>query len=374
MAKTVKKRPYKVKGHQLFLSTSKVWNQLKKDNKVDKIYDNKRYYIEFFTTLMAPFHWLQRLMIAKKMKAVNLNEQQPLFILGHWRSGTTHLHYIMDNDPQYGTLSNYQNFMFNVAHLSKTWLKFVLSPLMPDKRPQDNVKVDTNAPAEEEQPFSTMSTRSGIHSWYFPKNRSYFDKYNTFKGITPEEKKAWQEDFVECVKNISVYNDNKPLVLKNPHNTGRVKELLELFPDSKFIFIHRNPYDIFLSTRHLYYRMVRTQFLQFVSHKEIDDMIFYFFTKSMKKYLAERHLIPKGNLVDIGYEDLVEKPYENIDKIYLGLNLPNYDKALPEISKYIESVKGYKKNKFRDISPEVVARIQKEFGFAFKEWGYSLEK
>jgi hypothetical protein len=49
------------------------------------------------------------------------------------------------------------------------------------------------------------------------------------------------------------------------------------------------------------------------------------------------------------------------------------DKALPEIDKYLKSVKNYEKNTFRDIKPEVEKRILKEWKFAFDEWGYSYE-
>lgn len=369
-----KKRPYKETKHQLYLGRRNVWMQLLKENKITGVYKKKKRNISFFTFILQPLLWLQKFLHHKKVIATDIDSKPPLFILGHWRSGTTHLHYIFYKDPQFGVLSNYQNFTFNVSLLSKSFVKKVLSPLMPDKRPQDNVRVDPDKPAEEEQPLSIMSTRTGIHSWYFPKNKSYFDKYNLFIDINDEEKKAWQKDYRYCIKSIAYFNDGKQLVLKNPHNTSRVKELMEIFPKSNYIFIHRNPFDIFLSTRHLYYRILRTQFLQFFSHEEIDDKIFYYFNTTMKKYLAERHLIPKGQLIEVGFDELDQNPYETVEKIYKELNIPNYDKAFPEIDQYLKSVKNYKKNKFRDIKPKTVERILKEWKFAFDEWGYSYEK
>jgi omega-hydroxy-beta-dihydromenaquinone-9 sulfotransferase len=374
MTNAKKKRPYKETKHQLYLGSRKVWNQLRKENKIEGVYKKKARNISLLTFILQPLLWLQRFLYNKKVEQQDIFTKSPLFVLGHWRSGTTHLHYIFHRDPQFGTLSNYQNFTFNVSLLSPKLVKWVLSPLMPETRPQDNVKVDADKPAEEEQPLSMMSTRTGIHSWYFPNNPVYFDKYNLFKNITPEEKKAWQDDYIFCVKSISFFNNGKQLVLKNPHNTGRVKELLELFPQSKFVFIHRNPFDIFLSTRHLYYRMLRTQFLQFKSHQEIDDKIFYYFNATMQKYLDERHLIPKENLIEIGFDELEEKPYEVVERIYSELNIPHYEIALPEIDKYLKSVKNYEKNKFRDIKPEVEQRILREWKFAFDEWNYSYEK
>lgn len=369
------KKKSKIKGHLLYNSLPHVWQELKKENEIKGVYKKKAALISWMVfCVMRPLVALQNLIFGERIKAEDLTNKPPVFILGHWRSGTTHVHYLFHKDPQFGTLSNYQSFLFNIAMLSKSWLKFLLSPLMPETRPQDNVRVDTDLPAEEEQPLSIMSTKTGFHTWSFPSNRSYFDKYNTFKGISEDEKKAWQKDYLLVLKNISYYNGGKRLVLKNPHNTSRVKELLELFPDAKFVFIHRNPYDVFASTRHLIFRAVRIQFLEFVSHEQIEDMIMYFFERTMKKYIAEKNLIPKGNLVEVSFDEMETNSSSQISRMYQELSLPNFDKAQPFIQEYINSVKNYKKNNFRNISPETQRRINKDWAFAFKEWGYPVEE
>jgi hypothetical protein len=195
-----------------------------------------------------------------------------------------------------------------------------------------------------------MSTRSGLHSWFFPKNQTYFEKYNLFKNITPQEKKAWQQDYISCLQHIAWTNKGKRLLLKNPHNTSRVKELLELFPNAKFVTIHRDPIDVFKSTRHLYHRMVSTQFLQFMSLSEMDDLIIKNYKSTMEKYGREKSLIPEGNLVEIDYESITENPLEEVKNIYQGLNIEGYEDALPEIKRYLQSVKGFERNKFKDNS------------------------
>jgi hypothetical protein len=369
------KKITKLRGHLLYNSLPHVWRELKADNKIEGVYKKKAAYISWMVFfVLPPLVWLQKTIFGKRIAAEDLSKKQPIFILGHWRSGTTHLHYLFHRDPNFGTLSNYQSFLHNIALLSKSWLKVLLSPLMPETRPQDNVKVNPDLPAEEEQPLSVMSTKSGFHTWNFPSNRSYFDKYNTFKGISAAEKKAWQEDYQTVLKNISFFNDGKQLVLKNPHNTSRVKELLELFPESKFIFIHRNPYDVFVSTRHLMFRAVRVSFLEFISHEAIEDMIFYFFTNTMKKYIAERDLIPKENLVEVSFDQMEADSGAQIERMYRELNLPGYLEAKPNFDEYLASVKNYKKNKFRNMRPEIQERINKEWKFAFDEWGYKIEE
>jgi len=366
----VKARKKKVRAHQFYFVKDRVWKTLLKENKVDDIYKSKVRQINFFRYVTKPFRLLQNLLFYRMIKNVDLSEKNPVFILGHWRSGTTHMHYVFDKDPQFGTLSNYQTFSFTTSLLSKRVVKFLLSPLMPKERTQDNVKMTVDKPGEEEQPLSVSSTRSGIHSWIFPKNQSYFEKYNLFKGITAEEKKAWQNDYVKVLKTIALANDKKQLLLKNPHNTSRVKELLELFPNAKFIYIHRNPLDVYISMQHLFSKVVETQFLQYVTFPERKELIIHYFKATLEKYLAEKDLIPKENLYEVSYDDFTGNEMFHAEKIYKQLNLGGFETAKPEIQKYLDSVKKYEKNKFRDLSPETEERLRKEWKFAFDEWGY----
>jgi len=360
---------YEVKDHQLSISLPKIWLRLIRKNKIS----NRAMFwrITLFIFLTWPFQLIQRWVFNRRIKKVDLKKNPPIFILGHWRSGTTHLHYLMAKDPQFSYLSNYKAFLLNISLLGRTWLKFILSPLMPDKRPQDNVPMSVDAPAEEEQPFTNLSTRSGMHSFFFPRNLSYHDKYNLFKGIKKREKRRWQKDYTYLLKLIS-YTDggNKQLVLKNPHNTSRVRELLELFPNAKFVYIHRDPYTVFHSSRHLYHTMIKSQFLHEFSDEEIDDRVFYNFTSTMKKYIDEAHLIPKENLIEISYEEIDNYPLETMERVYSHLNLPDFEAARPYMEEYLHKVSNYKKNDFPALDPAFVERINREWDFAFRQWGY----
>ena len=369
-----KKHKKKVRGHEYYFIRDKVWSTLLKENTVDKIYGYKVTQINFLRNIIRPFRVLQRWLFDKEIDKIDLETKQPIFIIGHWRSGTTHLHYAFHKDKQFGTLSNYQTFSVTTSLLSKRFIKFILSPLMPKERTQDNIKMTVDKPGEEEQPMAILSTRTGMHSWVFPKNFSYFKKYNLFQGITIDEKSAWQEDYLYLLKTISFANNKKQLLLKNPHNTSRVKELLELFPNAKFVFIHRNPFEVYISMIHLFSKVLETQFLQYATLKEREELILYIYKETMQKYLAERHLIPEGNLFEVRFDEFAGNEMYWMEKIYSEMNIPGFENAKPNIQQYIDSVKTYKKNSFRNISPEMKARISKEWHFAFKEWEYNVFK
>ena len=159
----------------------KLWNTLRRLHTVDKPYKRRSFFISRFVTITTFFQWLQRVFYGRRARKISFENNPPIFILGHWRSGTTHLHYAFSRDPRLGYLSNFQTFLYTVALLSKTWLRPVVSRFMPETRPQDNVKVDADAPAEEEQPLSMVSLCTGIHSFFFGRETSYFEKYTLFQ-------------------------------------------------------------------------------------------------------------------------------------------------------------------------------------------------
>lgn len=277
---------------------------------------------------------------------------------------------MMARDKQFAYLNNHQAFTLNFALISMNKLNKVLNIFVPGGRPQDNVRLTLDDPAEEEQAFSTMTTRSSIHSFFFPKNQDYFTKYHLFEGVSAGEKSAWDADYKYLLQNIAFYNKKQALLLKNPHNTGRVKELLALFPDAKFIFLHREPYTVFQSTKRLYLRMISSQFLQYCSHGEIEDLIIQNNSRIMQKYLKERVLIPEGNLIELGFAELDSAPMETLKKIYGTLGLGGLEDASPGIIDYLDSVKNYKKNVFREMPSEPTERINREWGSWFEAFGY----
>lgn len=365
-----RKRRFKVREHQLYTVLPRVWKELRNDNQIDKIYHSRSWRISIYSKLFSSGFLLQKILFSKKIQKISFEEHPPIFILGLWRTGTTHLHYLMARDKHFGYLNNHQAFTFNFALLSLNRLNKILSIFVPGKRPQDDVRVTLDDPAEEEQAFSTTSTRSSIHSFYFPENRTYVKKYHLFDGVTREEKDEWKKDYLFVLKNIAFYGKKNKLLLKNPHNTGRVKELLELFPGAKFIFIHRDPYTVFRSTQKLYNRMVSSQLLQHCGQKEIENLILEDNANILRKYLKERALIPEGKLVEIGFEELENSPLETLENIYRELSLEGFEDARPAMLAYLDSVKQYKRNTYRPLSKPILERIHAEWEFWFKEFGY----
>lgn len=373
MSKAKKDDTYQIKDHQLYFSHIGVLIRLFSENKISSKKRWMRFKIFFFATFTQIFMLLQQIFYAARFRKVDLKKNPPIFILGHWRCGTTHLHYLMAKDPNLGFVSNYNGFMITLGLLGRGWLDTALARFVPEKRPMDNVGMSMFSPSEEDQAVANISVTAGVHSFFFPKNRSYFNKYTTLRDASPKEKKAWQKAYDMVLRIVTVSNKGKRLLLKNPSNTARPKELAELYPDAKFIFIHRNPFDVYRSTLILQKKMTYTQYLQDMTDADIDDMIFENYSELLKAYIAKRNSVPAGNLIEISYDELNADGMATMKKVYEQLGLPAWEQAMPEMQAYLDSVENYERNVFKPLPPEIVARIQKEWAFSFEEWGYSME-
>lgn len=364
---------YEVKQHQLFISSVGLLRKLKRQNKISL--ERKKMFrkIWMMTIFTFPFQWLQKLIFSRRIKKISFEDNPPIFVLGHWRSGTTHLHYLLTQDDQFSYLENFQAFFFRVALISKTFMKPILNFFMPNTRPQDNIKITASAPSEEEHPLTNLTEKSGMMSMFFPRNRSYYDKYNLFEGTSAKEKKSWKRVYHWLLQNIVFYTDpKKKLLLKNPHSMGRIEVLLELYPNAKFIHIHRNPYDVFNSNIHLYKKAISTQFLQEFSDQEIEERVLYCFETSFSKFLEHWGKIPERNRVEISYQELSEQPLHTMEKIYKAIDLGDFDTVKPKLEEYLEGEENYKTNKFKEIRPDLLVAINKRWKFVFDQYGYKL--
>ena len=358
-----------ITAHQYFTINPYIWCLLLFQNKgVHWRRIPKALVITALSIISAPFQFLEWLIfLLRRRKAIEVED--PIFIVGHWRSGTTFLHYLLGKDPKYAYLTYYQGFLPNVSIAGGYLLKKIISLLLPSKRPQDNIEVELDLPHEEENAIATFSSHSASHSFFFPENESYFKKFALLEGLNPTLYRKWKQAYRRMMQKISMSNGFKPLVIKNPHNTGRIKGLLDIYPNAKFIHIYRDPFDVIPSTFLMYDLVIRTQFLHNFSSEQIMNKIFFYYKSTMKNYFDQKSLIPENQLFEIKFEEFQHNPVHIVQNLYKKLDLEYSPEMDNKIKAYTESKKGYKKNKHL-LDPQLKKRIEKECAFAFEKLGY----
>lgn len=110
-------------------------------------------------------------------------EHAPVFILGHWRSGTTFVHNVLSCDKHFGYNTTYQTVFPHLMMFGQPFFKKNMSWLMPDKRPTDNMELAVDLPQEEEFALANMCPYTYYNFW-FSQNTSWNIATNTCSSTT----------------------------------------------------------------------------------------------------------------------------------------------------------------------------------------------
>ena len=302
----------------------------------------------------------------------NPNTEAPVFILGHWRSGTTFVHNVLSCDDSFGCCSTYQTVFPHLMLWGRPFFKRCMSLVMPSERPTDSMALGVDLPQEEEFALSNMTACAHYHFWMFPRRMAeYRDKYLTFTTATEAERQEFMQALDKLIRISLHVTGKKRFLSKNPPHTGRVKELVKMFPNAKFIYLMRNPYTVFESTRSFFTNTIQPLKLQDISNEELQENILSVYAKLYHKYEADKKFIPEGNLVEVRFEDYETNAFDMTQEIYQKLQIPGFEDARADIEAYVNKKKGYKKNKYQ-YKPETVELVEKNWSFALEQWGYKL--
>jgi len=326
--------------------------------------------ITFFALFNSPFHLFEYLRFSSRIKKVKI--KTPVFVLGHPRSGTTYLNNILSKDPVFSYSATYDVLTPHIFLTFKKGLKLMMSKAMPSTRPQDNMKLSINSPNEEEFAMANISQTSYMHGFFFPKDILQNFKESVVFNDT-KFSNHWKKRYDFFLKKLAYKYTAQQLLLKSPANTGRLKEIAELYPDAKFIHIYRNPYDVYLSTERLYEKVLPITSFQQVDNKKMETYIIEAYALLYKKYLLDKKQLPKEQLFEIKYEDFVKNPVETIEKAYHQLGLKTFKEAEQLFKNEVNAEKDYVKNSYATVPPSIKKIINEKWKFAFDEFGYPIE-
>lgn len=341
-----------------------------KGNHIERKYYNKVILTGLISAVGTPFQLIDKIGYDKKLKDFRF-EESPVFILGHWRSGTTFLHNLLCRDPRSGYITTYQSIFPN--HLYSKWLfKTFLKANIPEKRPSDNVRLSADYPQEDEFTMGNLNPVSYYHFWYFPKRRiEFYEKYVRFSSIPDKKLKVWKNTYVKLIKKSLLNTSGNRAIIKNPVNTARIKTLLEIFPEGKFIYLYRNPVIVYLSTLKFFTELFPTLWFYPITESEIQELVLDTYLKLWKDYQESKYLIPKGNLIEIKFEEFEREPLNFLKNIYGVLNLAGYDESKDAFDYYIKSLIDYKKNTYK-IKEEELRIVSDKWNETITNWGYDI--
>lgn len=312
---------------------------------------------------------LEYLLYERRVNRVQL-AGDPVFIIGHWRTGTTMLHELFALDGRFRCPNTYECFVPNHFVLTERWLKSWSGFVLPPNRPFDNMQMGWNLPQEDEFALMNLGRPSPYASIAFPNGPPLDWNHLDLTDLRPTQLRRWQRSLVRFVKQLTYVKSGR-VVLKSPTHTCRIPALLEIFPQARFVNLVRNPYKVFPSTVRLWKGLHSSLGYQKPTFEGLEEHVFQTFDRMHERLEATRGLIAPNMICDLHYEDLVRDPLGQTRALYERLDLGDFAPVEPALRKYQEQHANYKTNK-HELAAETRAEIARRWRTYFERYGYEI--
>jgi omega-hydroxy-beta-dihydromenaquinone-9 sulfotransferase len=310
---------------------------------------------------------LETLLYGRAIDRVEIRHP-PVFVLGHWRSGTTLLHNWMTLDPQF-TFPNLYQTLFPGHFLLSEWLATRLTGWMvPSTRPMDNVSAGWSLPQEDEMAMLLRTLVSPYLMIGFQGQPARYERYFDLTDLSTDELASWIHEFRRFLQKIS-YRCDRPIVVKSPSHTYRIPLLLELFPQAKFVYIYRDPYAVYSSTAHLRRMMFSENALATPNFAGSEDDQLRWYLHAFDRYESTKSMIPAGQLHEVRFEDLEAQPLLEMQRLYEGLGFSGWAEAEQRLKAELPAHDRYRKNRFQ-MDEATMRRVYSACRRVFDTYGY----
>lgn len=308
----------------------------------------ERLHIAVGVSLITPINevlWAaQQLLMGRKIRNTVI-DQPPIFILGHWRSGTTLLHELLVCDQNFASPTTYQCFAPSHFLVSGSIITRFGGFLLPKKRPMDEMAAGWLLPQEDEFALMNLGQPSPYLRIAFPQTQNKHLSYLDLGELSDAEREAWCGELTRFIKALTVANRGRRLVLKSPTHTGRIAELYKLFPGARFIHLTRDPRKLFPSTMKLWRSLDQVQSLhdgfnedQLIQYvRDCMDVMYSGFHRG-------RSQVPENHIMDVSYEKLVADPKATVQEIYQRMELGDFDQVSGALDEKLVGHEQYRTN------------------------------
>jgi omega-hydroxy-beta-dihydromenaquinone-9 sulfotransferase len=304
------------------------------------------------------FAWREKQKYGKQIANYEM-PVDPVFIIGHWRTGSTFLHQLMNLDENLAAPTLFQTAQPNGFKSAYRYFRPLMKVALGKTRPFDQIKNSMDEPQEDEFALVRLTGFSPMLGLVFPKRKVFFlNDYSSFLPAADNELTEWKKQ-TKAYYNKLAWNSQKQLVLKNPFHSFRIKELIEMYPRAKFIHIYRNPLDVVPSTVKMW-SIVGSQntMNRLWKNPEIPDVI-EILNSLLEQVENDKLIIPKGAFTEIKFEDMEKDVISTLKKVYKDIGLEFSEVFEKRLLTFLEENKDYEKNRYSLQTEEKALILQK---------------
>jgi hypothetical protein len=145
-----------------------------------------------------------------------------------------------------------------------------------------------------------------------------------------------------------------------------------MFPDARFIFIHRHPYKVIESLYHFVQSIFPGVQMQDVPQGFSRENVVRLYTLAMDAYFHDRETIPPANLIELKMDDFTGDIPGHLGEIYKKFNFGDFGLLKPGIEKYL-SENPPPEHLARVPSTETIRLVDQQAAHIMQRLGYQGE-
>jgi len=315
---------------------------------------------------------IERLMYDRAIRATPL-DPPPLLILGHWRSGTTHLHNVLGRAQNHTYSTVYQAVFPTTFLLTGRIGPKLLASALTETRSYDAMKHGWFEAAEDE--IALLKLTGGL-SFYaalmFPDRADEYERFIDFRDTTEGERQRFRDALAWFVRKQMYASGGKRVVVKSCPHSARIPLLLDVFPNARFVHIHRHPARVFASMVHMRSKVDWENFMHrprrgFIEQRKEHTALIG--ERLFARLIEDRALIPPENLIEIPYQDFVGNEMAHAERIYDQFGLPGWEAYRPQLQQYLDGLRGYRTNRL-EIDDATLDFVRERWGRVYEAYGY----
>ena len=285
---------------------------------------------------------IQHLIYGSRLRRVKI--AQPIFIIGHYRTGTTLLHELMSRDSRFTFPTTYECFSPNHFLLTEGFVTRYLGFIIPAARLQDNMHQGWSRPQEDESALLNLGAPTPYAHVAFPNHSHPYPGSEDLEQLSDRDRAHWKQTLRSFLEQVTFLRQ-RPIVLKSPMHTCRVRHLLEMFPQARFVYTVRDPREVIPSTLKMWKVLYQSQAFQTPNYRHLESWVLETFRNMHEAAEAARKLVPPGQFTEVRYEELIADAPAVLARVYGDLALGDLEPALPAIQRYLNSVRQYQRNR-----------------------------
>lgn len=298
----------------------------------------------------------------------------PVFIVGYWQSGHSLMHHLMANDPQFATTSLLHCALPNAWITLEPLVRWIIRRRGHKTRHVDAMPMSADGPQGDDLAMAGLTDLSIYHGYSFPKSyEAIFRRSVLFEGVSSDTAQEWQHRYRHLLQKVAWHTGRSRLLSRNAAHSGRIRWLLEMFPQAKFIHLHRNPYRVYAAQAPKWRSLCGLWALQTPNIEQLVNDTVRLYPALMQRLLSDRERLPANQWIDVRYDELSANPTGVLRQVYDQLELPGFDPLAEHLAKLGESAVFQLAGHDVSLTPEQEQSVSREWGFAFEQLGYPLD-